>query len=79
MLKRFGIDTQTLDVEKFRSDYNALYAKNRPCRKTISLPKRKPLPLTENWITSISILTEPSDSRLLTGKRKKPKFPLNST
>ncbi len=34
MLKRFGIDTRNLDVEKLRSDYNALYSKKEALRKT---------------------------------------------
>ena len=33
MLKRFGIDLKTLDVEKLRSDYNALYAKKQALQK----------------------------------------------
>ena len=34
MLKRFGIDLKTLDVEKLRSDYNALYSKKQALQKT---------------------------------------------
>ena len=34
MLKRFGIDTRNLDVEKLRSDYNALYSKKETLQKT---------------------------------------------
>lgn len=34
MLKRFSIDLKTLDVEKLRSDYNALYAKKQALQKT---------------------------------------------
>ncbi|HBI59832.1 MAG TPA: rlx protein [Lachnospiraceae bacterium] len=34
MLKRFGIDTKNIDVEKLRSDYNALYAKKQALQKT---------------------------------------------
>jgi len=34
MLKRFGIGLKTLDVEKLRSDYNALYAKKQALQKT---------------------------------------------
>lgn len=34
ILKRFGIDLKTLDVEKLRSDYNALYAKKQALQKT---------------------------------------------
>lgn len=34
MLKRFGIDLKTLDAEKLRSDYNALYAKKQALQKT---------------------------------------------
>ena len=34
MLKRLGIDTKNLDVEKLRSDYNTLYSKKEALRKT---------------------------------------------
>ena len=34
MLKRFGIDTKNLDVEKLRSDYNTLYSKKQTLQKT---------------------------------------------
>ena len=34
MLKRLGIDTKTLDVEKLRGDYNALYSKKETLQKT---------------------------------------------
>lgn len=34
MLKRFGISPKTLDTEKLRSDYNALYAKKETLQKT---------------------------------------------
>ena len=34
MLKRFGIDLKTLDIEKLRSDYNALYSKKQTLQKT---------------------------------------------
>ena len=34
MLKRFGIDLRTLDVEKLRGEYNALYSKKETLQKT---------------------------------------------
>ncbi len=34
MLKRFGIDAKNLDVEKLRSNYNALYSKKQTLQKT---------------------------------------------
>ena len=34
MLKRFGIDLKNLDVEKLRSDYNALYSKKETLQNT---------------------------------------------
>ena len=34
MLKRFGIDTKNLDIEKLRSDYNSLYSKKQTLQKT---------------------------------------------
>ncbi len=41
MLKRFGIDTKNLDVEKFRSDYNALYSKKQTLQKTYKSAERE--------------------------------------
>ena len=34
MLKRYGIDLKTLDVDKLRSEYNALYSKKETLQKT---------------------------------------------
>ena len=34
MLKRFGINPKNIDVEKLRSDYNALYSKKQTLQKT---------------------------------------------
>ena len=34
MLKRLGIDTKNLDVEKLRNDYNALYSQKQALQKT---------------------------------------------
>ena len=34
MLKRFGINPKNVDVEKLRSDYNALYSKKQTLQKT---------------------------------------------
>lgn len=34
MLKRFGIDLKTLDVEKLRGEYNALYSKKETLQNT---------------------------------------------
>ena len=34
MLKRFGINPKDIDVEKLRSDYNALYSKKQALQKT---------------------------------------------
>ena len=34
MLKRFGINPKNIDVEKLRSDYNALYSKKQALQKT---------------------------------------------
>jgi len=34
MLKRFGINPKNIDVEKLRSDYNALYSKKQAIQKT---------------------------------------------
>lgn len=34
MLKRFGINPKTVDIEKLRSDYNSLYSKKQELQKT---------------------------------------------
>ena len=41
MLKRFGIDTKNLDVEKLRSDYNSLYSKKQALQKTYKSAERE--------------------------------------
>lgn len=46
MLKRFGIDTRNLDVEKLRSDYNALYSKKETLWKTCQSAKKDAATLT---------------------------------
>ena len=37
MLKRLGIDTKNLDVEKLRNDYNTLYSKKTELQKNIQI------------------------------------------
>ena len=46
MLKRFGIDTRNLDIEKLRSDYNALYSKKEALRKTCQSAEKDAAALT---------------------------------
>ncbi len=46
MLKRFGIDTRNLDVEKLRNDYNALYSKKETLRKTCQSAEKDAAALT---------------------------------
>ena len=41
MLKRLGIDTKNLDVEKLRSDYNTLYSKKQTLQKTYKSAERE--------------------------------------
>ena len=41
MLKRFGIDTKSLDVEKLRSDYNSLYSKKQALQKTYKTAEKE--------------------------------------
>ena len=41
MLKRFGIDTKNLDVEKLRSDYNALSSKKQALQKTYKTAEKE--------------------------------------
>ncbi len=41
MLKRFGIDTKNLDVEKLRSNYNSLYSKKQTLQKTYKSAERE--------------------------------------
>ena len=46
MLKRFGIDTRNLNVEKLRNDYNALYSKKEILRKTCQSAEKDAAALT---------------------------------
>ena len=46
MLKRFGIDTKNLDVEKLRNDYNTLYSKKETLRKTCQSAEKDVTSLT---------------------------------
>ena len=41
MLKRFGVDTRNLDIEKLRSDYNALYSKKQALQKTYKAAEKE--------------------------------------
>ena len=41
MLKRFGIDTKNLDIEKLRSNYNSLYSKKQALQKTYKSAERE--------------------------------------
>ena len=50
MLKRFDINLKHFDIDKFRSDYNALYAKKEALQKPINLLKKIFNLSTENWI-----------------------------
>ncbi len=47
MLKRFGIDPKTLDVEKLRSDYNALYSKKQILQKTYQSAEKEAADLNQ--------------------------------
>ncbi len=47
MLKRFGIDTRNLNVEKLRNDYNALYSKKEILRKTCQSAEKDAAALTQ--------------------------------
>ena len=46
MLKRLGIDTKNLDVEKLRSDYNTLYSKKTELQKTYKSAEKEHSALT---------------------------------
>lgn len=41
MLKRFGVDTRNLDIEKLRSDYNSLYSKKQALQKTYKTAEKE--------------------------------------
>ena len=41
MLKRFGINPKNIDVEKLRSDYNALYSKKQTLQKTYKAAEKE--------------------------------------
>ena len=41
MLKRFGINPKNIDIEKLRSDYNALYSKKQTLQKTYKAAEKE--------------------------------------
>ena len=41
MLKRFGVNPKDIDIEKLRSDYNALYSKKQSLQKTYKSAKKE--------------------------------------
>ena len=70
MLKRFGIDTKNLDVEKLRSDYNTLYSKKETLRKTYQSAEKDITSLTRKldklnqYLDRTPAQQEPTDRKL---------------
>ena len=51
MLKRFGINPKTVDVEKLRSDYNVLYSKKQKLQKTYKSAEKENADLNRKLAT----------------------------
>ncbi len=69
MLKRLGIDTKNLDVEKFRSDYNVLYSKKETLRKTYQSTEKDITTLTRKLDNLNRYLDRTPMQQEITGKK----------
>ena len=69
MLKRLGIDTKNLDIEKLRSDYNALCSKKQALQKTYKSAEKEAADLNRkldnlNQYLDHNLEQQPADKRL---------------
>lgn len=69
MLKRLGIDTKNLDVEKFHSDYNVLYSKKETLRKTYQSAEKDITTLTRKLDNLNRYLDRTPMQQEITGKK----------
>ena len=71
MLKRFGIDTKNLDVEKLRSDYNALYSKKQALQKTYKTAEKESADLNRKLDNLNQYLDRPPEQAAVDKKVEK--------
>lgn len=62
MLKRLGIDTKNLDVEKLRSDYNSLYSKKETLQSTYKSAEKETADLKRK-LTNLNQYLDRSDKQ----------------
>ena len=62
MLKRFGINLKTLDVEKLQNDYNTLYAKKETLQKTYKSAEKENNNLSRRLETLTQYLQQEMDT-----------------
>lgn len=79
MLKRLGIDTRNLDVEKLRSDYNTLYSKKETLQKTYKSATKEQDALVQKLDNLNQYLDTPQASVANKNIDKNTKSTLNST
>ena len=69
MLKRLGIDTKNLDIEKLRSDYNALCSKKQALQKTYKSAEKEAADLNRkldnlNQYLDHNLEQQPADKKI---------------
>ena len=72
MLKRFGINPKTVDVEKLRSDYNALYSKKQELQKTYKAAEKESADLNRKLDNLNQYLDRPAEQKTTDRKIEKP-------
>ena len=63
MLKRFGINLKTLDVEKLQNDYNTLYTKKETLQKTYKSAEKESNNLSRKLKTLTQYLQQETDTK----------------
>lgn len=72
MLKRFGINPKTVDVEKLRSEYNALYSKKQELQKTYKSAEKETADLNRNLDKLNQYLDRSAEPKAADRKIEKP-------
>lgn len=72
MLKRFGINPKTVDVEKLRSDYNALYSKKQELQKTYKSAEKETADLNRKLDNLNQYLDRSAEPKAADKKIEKP-------
>ncbi len=71
MLKRYGINPKTLDVEKLRSDYNALYSKKQALQATYKSAEKEAADLNRKLDNLNQYLARTPESQIVDKKPDK--------